>query len=229
MISKQKTCLVVLPSINYTFDNTLNGIKINVLQEIKYYFEKENIQWKIATYLGNKPIVNFDNEEKNRNWLKDNISSELISNVLNFDNVTVNNYEGLFIPSFISIYEEVKINDNTLTRLIYQFHNQNKPICVIGHSVFALCRVVDENNIWPFICYNFTGISIFKFMMDSLFNNKYLDIIIEELVLLQGGNFMSSDSQVDDIVVVADRNIITGMDHFSNASCLVNLTAKMNM
>ena len=49
------------------------------------------------------------------------------------------------------------------------------------------------------------------------------------MIMLQGANFISSDSLSDDILVISDRNVITGMDDNSLILCLNNLIKKINM
>jgi hypothetical protein len=64
-------------------------------------------------------------------------------------------------------------------------------------------------------------------MRDNLFSS--VNFIIEEIIMLQGANFISSDSLSDDILVISDRNVITGMDDNSLILCLNNLIKKINM
>jgi hypothetical protein len=64
-------------------------------------------------------------------------------------------------------------------------------------------------------------------MRENLYSKiKY---IIEELVMIQGGNFVASDNLSDEILVISDRNIITGMDDNGLQLCLFNFIKKINM
>jgi putative intracellular protease/amidase len=130
---KNKTCLIILPtSHGQEISSTL---RLSILIEIIKEFEKGGLSFKLATYRGNKPYLNFENDEKNRNWAIKN--EDILLNVLNIDNISVSKYDGLFIPNYIYIYEELKLKDHNLTKLISQFHNANKAIATIGHSLYA--------------------------------------------------------------------------------------------
>lgn len=83
----------------------------------------------------------------------------------------------------------------------------------------------DEDDSWLFTGYNLTGFSINSMMKENLFSS--MPYVIEELVMLQGGNFVSSDSMVDDILVISDRNIITGMDDYSLSLCFSTVLQKI--
>jgi hypothetical protein len=85
---------------------------------------------------------------------------------------------------------------------------------------------LDEGSSWPFVGYNMTGFSIYDMMNENMFNS--LLYVVEEIVTLQGGNFLSSNMMDDDILVVADKNLITGMNDNSLNMCLNNLFAKIN-
>ena len=58
-------------------------------------------------------------------------------NVLNIDNISAGKFDALFIPNYFFIYEEVKIPDKTLIKLIEQFQKSNKIISTLGHSTYA--------------------------------------------------------------------------------------------
>ena len=84
----------------------------------------------------------------------------------------------------------------------------------------------DESDSWLFSGYNLTGFSIFNMMKENLFSS--IPHVIEEIVMLQGGNFVSSDSMIDDILVISDRNVVTGMDDHSLNLCLITVINKTN-
>jgi len=84
----------------------------------------------------------------------------------------------------------------------------------------------DENDAWLFSGYNLTGFSINSMMKENLFSS--LPYVIEEKVILQGGNFISTDNMIDDILVISDRNVVTGMDDFSLNLLLNNVINKLN-
>ena len=79
--------------------------------------------------------MNFENDERNRNWAVKN--EDILLNVLNIDNITANKFDALFIPNYFFIYEELKIPDNSILKLIDQFHKANKIISTLGHSTYA--------------------------------------------------------------------------------------------
>jgi hypothetical protein len=79
--------------------------------------------------------LNFENDEKNRNWALKN--EDILLNVLNIDNISVTKFDAIFIPNYYYIYEELKLKDNNLTKLISQFQIANKLIATIGHSLYA--------------------------------------------------------------------------------------------
>ncbi len=83
----------------------------------------------------------------------------------------------------------------------------------------------DENDAWLFSGYNLTGFSINNMMKENLFS--VVPQVIEEIVMLQGGNFVSSDSMVDDILIISDRNVVTGMDDYSLNLCLNTVINKI--
>ncbi len=241
MDHKKKTCLIVVPT-NHNQDISLT-LKISTLTEIIKEFDNEKIELKIATYRGNKPFLNFENEDKNRKWVEQN--EDLLLNVLNIDNISPGKYDGIVIPNYLFIYDELKISDHSLTKLIAKFHKANKLICAVGHATYALCKCKclnqdedeyssssgDSQNFqpWSFIGYNLTGFSLNNLMRENLFGT--VPYIIEEMVSLQGGNFISSyeGSLSDDIMVISDRNVITAMDDNSLKLCLYNLTKKLRM
>jgi putative intracellular protease/amidase len=224
MQNKNKTCLIIMPT-NHNQDISLT-LKVSTLIDIIREFEKEKVEIKIATYRGNKPFLNFENDEKNRKWVEKN--EDILLNVLNIDNITSSKFDGILIPNYLYIYEELKINDHSLTRIIAQFHEANKVICTLGHSSYVLCKcLIPEEGTWPFIGYNLTGYSLNNLMRDNLFGNVHY--VLEELIMLQGGNFVSSNEggAADDVLVVSDRNLVTGMDDNSLNQCLHNLIKKI--
>ena len=83
----------------------------------------------------------------------------------------------------------------------------------------------DENDAWLFSGYNLTGFSIYCMMKENLFSS--LPNVIEEIVMLEGGNFISCESMIDDVLVISDRNIITGMDDYSLNLCLSTVLNKL--
>jgi len=89
----------------------------------------------------------------------------------------------------------------------------------------SLCLANDDTDAWLFSGYNLTGFSINGIMKENLFSS--LPYVIEEIVMLQGGNFISSDNMVDDILVISDRNIVTGMDDYSLNLCLNTVLSKL--
>lgn len=92
---------------------------------------------------------------------------------------------------------------------------------------FRLCLANDENDAWLFSGFNLTGFSINNMMKENLFS--VVPHVIEEIVMLQGGNFVSSDSMIDDILVISDRNVVTGMDDYSLNLCLNTVINKINI
>ena len=84
----------------------------------------------------------------------------------------------------------------------------------------------DENESWLFSGYNLTGFSLNNLMKENLFST--LPHVIEEIVLMQGGNFIASDNMKDDILVISDRNVVTAMDDFSLPLCLATILNKLN-
>jgi len=224
MLNKNKTCLLILPT-NFSQDIS-QTLKVSMLTDIMKEFEKEKINVKIATYRGNKPYLNYENDEKNRKWAEKN--EDLLLNVLNIENISATKFDAIFIPNYLYIYEELKIPDHSLCRVITQFEQLNKIICTIGHSTYALCKCLDpSNNYWPFLGYNITGYSLENILRENLMN--VIPFIIEEMVMLQGGNFISSSDTnlADDVLVVADRNLVTGMDDNSLQLCLLNIIKKI--
>lgn len=89
---------------------------------------------------------------------------------------------------------------------------------------FSLTRCFDDTT-WAFIGYNMTGYSIANMMSENLFNS--LPHVIEELVLMQSGNFVSSSLMQDDVVVVADKNLVTAMDDNSLQLVLTTFVKKL--
>ncbi len=208
--------------INHSQDIS-QTLKISTTINIISALEREKIEVKIATYRGNKPFLNFENDEKNRKWVEKN--EDLLLNVLNIDNITPSKYDGIIIPSYLYIYEELKITDHSLSTILTRFHEANKIICTLGHSTYALCKCDSEGQ-WPFAGFSLTGYSLDNLMRDNLFG--VLPFVIEEMVMLQGGNFVVSGSLADDSLVVSDRNLITGLDEASLDSCLSNLINKLS-
>ena len=222
---KNKTCLLIVSSTNSTYDTTKNGVKVSNIRELKNEFEKENIELKISTYKGKNAILNFENDEKNRVWVRDN--QDLFSSPLSYDSLIneTKKFDGIIVPNFISVYEELKISDNSLTKVLLSFQKSNKIICCIGHSVICLCNCFDENNEWPYVNYNITGVSINQVISDSLFG--VLPFIVQEQVILQGGNYLGTENNCDEQLIVIDKNVITGYDDYSFSLCLLNFINKL--
>ena len=202
MLNKNKTCLVIMPTDhNQDISTTL---KISTVIEIINEFEKEKIDLKIASYRGNKPYLNFEKNKKYNEWAESN--EDILLNVLNIDNISPAKFDAILIPNYSYIYHELQIQDHSLCKILLQFHQANKIICTIGHSTYALCKCVEidyeESNIttWPFVGYNLTGASLNHIMRENLFGS--VPHIIEEMVILQGANFLASSEMNDDVIVV---------------------------
>ena len=224
MINKNKTCLLVMPT-NQGQDVSAT-LKLSTVIEIISHFENEKIDLKIATYRGNKPYLNWGKDPKHRAWAEKN--EDILLNVLNIDNISPSKFDAILVPNYLSIYEELKIHDHSLTKLILQFHQANKIICTLGHGTYSLCKCFDlEENNWSFIGYNLSGYSLNNLLREGLFSA--VPYIIEEMVMLQGGNFISNDSSnmSDDVLVIADRNVITGLDDNCLQLILQNLSKKI--
>ena len=72
-----------------------------------------------------------------------------------------------------------------------------------------------------------TGYSLAHLMKENLFTT--LQYICEEMIMLQGGNFININDMTDDLLVISDRNIITGMDDNSLHLCLNNLIRRLSI
>jgi hypothetical protein len=72
-----------------------------------------------------------------------------------------------------------------------------------------------------------TGYSLSHLMKESLFTT--LQYICEEMVMLQGGNFINVDNMTDGILVISDRNLVTGIDDNSLQLCLCNLIKRLSI
>jgi len=149
----KKSCLIIIPTTSIKHEYSQSGVKISQLREFQKEFENEYISWSIATnngkisikYLkyikGNQPIFNFENDERNRIWAREN--QELLVNSKDLENVLSDilnkniYYDAILIPNSISIYEEYKTYDNCLSKILYISFKNNKKIACIGHSVYA--------------------------------------------------------------------------------------------
>src|SRR5687768_12280889 len=104
MINKNKSCLIITPTDhNQEISSTL---KLSTFIEIIKELEKEKIDFKIASYRGNKPYFNFEKDEKNREWAEKNM--DVLLNVLNIDNISASKFDGILLPNYSYIYEELK-------------------------------------------------------------------------------------------------------------------------
>jgi hypothetical protein len=72
-----------------------------------------------------------------------------------------------------------------------------------------------------------TCFSLSHLMKENLFTS--LQLICEEMVMLQGGNFINVDNVSDEVLVICDRNIITAMDDNSLHLCLSSLIKRLSM
>jgi hypothetical protein len=72
-----------------------------------------------------------------------------------------------------------------------------------------------------------TGFSLNHVMRENLYSK--IKFIVEEMVMIQGGNFVGCENLSDEILVISDRNVITGMDDNSLQLCLFNFIKRINM
>ena len=230
MILSKGKCLIPLP-INRNQDRE-QTLKIKDLVTIITELEREDIQIKFVTYHGEKPYLNFDDSSLIKEFITQH--DELLSTVSNIDNVQVDNFDCLIIPSYPYIYEDLKISDYSLIKLITQFNSNNKIIMLYEHSTYALCKCKNEDNswpFWPFVEYNLTGASIASIMSSDLFENVP---ICEEEIMLMGGNYIGKEGNfisgsLNNELVICDKNIITGYDVNSLKMCLANLIKKIKL
>ncbi len=227
MILSKGKCLIPLPT-NRNQDRELT-LKIKDLVTIIKELEKEDIQIKFVTYHGEKPYLNFDDSSLIKEFITQH--DELLSTVSNIDNAQVDNFDCLIIPSYPYLYEDLKVSDYSLVKLLTQFHSKNKVIMLYEHSTYALCKCKNEDNSWPFVGYNLTGASVTSIMASDLFDTVP---VCEEEIMLMGGNFVGKEGNyiagsLNNELVVCDKNIITGYDVNSLKMCLANLIQKIKI
>ena len=212
MSSKEKNILFFLPSNqSHKINQSLNVKDIKIFYE---KFENENISVTYITHKGEKPYINYENTESIIDWIKNNESK--INTCENLEEIKdISKYGGIILPSFINVFEYIK-SDNLhyLLNLIKKFQDKKKIIVAYEHSVLFLCKVEEENS-WPFIGYNLTGSSITNILINDLYENGE---ICEEEIALKGGNYISKDNidsfdnNSNNVLVISDKNIITGYD-----------------
>ena len=222
-LSKGK-CLIILPT-DHKQERSLT-LTIQDLIVIIKQLENDDITIKFVTYHGEKPYLNFDNSSMHKDFI--DAHDELLSTVSNIDNVVPDNFDAVIIPSYVYIYEEIKIEDYSIVKLIENFYKKNKKIMAYEHSVYVLCKCVEEMY-WPFIGYSMTGFSI-KNAIKMELNVP----ICEEEIMLLGGNYVGKERQSEEDngnneVVVCDKNIITGYDRNSLKLCLGCLKEKIKL
>ena len=227
MILSKGKCLIPLPT-NRNQDRELT-LRIKDLVTIIKELEKEDIQIKFVTYHREKPYLNFDDSSLIKEFITQH--DELLSTVSNIDNAQVDNFDCLIIPSYPYLYEDLKVSDYSLVKLLTQFHSKNKVIMLYEHSTYALCKCKNEDNSWPFVGYNLTGASVTSIMASDLFDTVP---VCEEEIMLMGGNFVGKEGNyiagsLNNELVVCDKNIITGYDVNSLKMCLANLIQKIKI
>ena len=114
MILSKGKCLIPLP-INRNQDRE-QTLKIKDLVTIITELEREDIQIKFVTYHGEKPYLNFDDSSLIKEFITQH--DELLSTVSNIDNVQVDNFDCLIIPSnVIPSHTGIIISSNTASGL----------------------------------------------------------------------------------------------------------------
>ena len=236
--------LLILPSIKYSTNLKIEGVKAKQIQEIKQKCDKNNIKLKISTYKLKQPIINIYGDEQSKNWVNNFLDKECNENNKNYNfqdlkNININDYKAIIIPSFINIYKELAENDNVLPEIILKFLDSNKIICTIGHSSYLLAlvnKIINHsndkkiyNNImcsWPFLGHKITGTSIYKFINENLYEE--VEKSVEEVIILKGGNYKNPDDEdSNEPFFLEDKNLITGYDDNSLNSCLNLLFTKI--
>ena len=122
-LSKGK-CLIILPT-DHKQERSLT-LTIQDLIVIIKQLENDDITIKFVTYHGEKPYLNFDNSSMHKDFI--DAHDELLSTVSNIDNVVPDNFDAVIIPSYVYIYEELKIEDYSIVKLIENFYKKNKKI-----------------------------------------------------------------------------------------------------
>lgn len=140
-LNKISKILLVLPSISNS-NHRDNGIKAKILEEIKNKCDKNKIILVIATLSGNQPVINYQKDELLKIWTNNVFINKEIE-LIDIKDINVNEYYGIFLPCFSSIYEEMSDEKNKLALIVSMFHFQKKIICCLGHSVFCLLQVTD--------------------------------------------------------------------------------------
>jgi hypothetical protein len=157
----KKKVLLIAPSISNS-SSQLNGIKIKIIQQIKTKLDKYNISITIATFKGADPIINYQNDESSKIWANNTINKDI--EIIDIKNIDENEFSGIIIPSFSSIFKEINIEGNKLTYTLSKLNFQNKIICCLGHGTYCLTKV-------KFLTNSSKGMLTYKFF--NILNRKY--------------------------------------------------------
>lgn len=139
MDNKRKV-LLIAPSLSNS-TSSCNGIKVKLIQQIKSKLDKFGINLTIATLNGSDPIIQFQNDESCKVWANNTINKEIP--LLDIKNIDENEYDGIIIPSYTSIFKEMNEENNILNYSLSKLNLQKKIICCLGNGSYCLTKVKD--------------------------------------------------------------------------------------
>ena len=89
-----RPCLIVLTAQDASAGegSTDKGMKVSQLAKLRKTLNSFNIEWKIATFGGNKAGFNYERGEGSRDWIKDNQLE--FNNPLTFEKINPAEYSG---------------------------------------------------------------------------------------------------------------------------------------
>jgi len=214
-------CLVILTSCHLLEEDAKNipsGALVSTLISMKKIFNSNNLDFNFGTVSARKPILDYENDDRNRDWVQTN--SDKFDNLVNLEEARPNDFSAVFVPNMLGLLREVKENQSVFNNILKEFFLLKKPIATTGYGLAVFHDVTDEVGEWALRGYNVTGTSL-----GEDFRNEYLTNLpftLETHMRERGANFVSSKSYGDPCVTI-DRSIISGQNEQSSKLVLKNL------
>ncbi|XP_043561926.1 glutamine amidotransferase-like class 1 domain-containing protein 1 isoform X2 [Chiloscyllium plagiosum] len=128
-------------------------------------------------------------DENNIRWIQD-FRMKPYSNPAKLESIDGARYNAILIPNCPGAMVDLATS-GYLAKILQHFCAEQKPICVVGHGVAALCCATNQDKSWIFEGYSITGPSVFELVRRKDFAS--LPVIVEDFVKDSGGTYSGND------------------------------------